>query len=490
MTEAQKILEVEKCRRSPHYFAFSSGLVTKDEHDQEHSEKPLPDKPYMRVLMDCLCVSGHIVKPDEAIYARAAGVPDDYLQQLWVASMVFLEKSRQVLASWTVDTYLLWRAKWRRNQLILVQSKREEDAANMVFDKEKTKARISFMESHLPRHLQTARFPGCGSYAKLSFPTGSYIWGIPEGGDIIRSNTPSVLFCVDADTRVLKRDLRWVRAGTILPGDELTAFDRTVRNTWLWSGSTVEAVGWVRRPCYRLIFADGTQIIASSQHKWLAGAEQRLHWRTTEELRPQHGGRAGSLIMRLLHVWEEDRSFEAGYLAGFFDGEGYLTQRPLRRGGWNTKLGVSQNPGPTLDYAKHLLWSKGFDFTESPTGHACQTLWVATRSNIIEFLGTIRPPRLVSKFTPEAFGLIHAKKGAKLVAREFLGQRDVIGFKTSTGTFIAEGLASHNSDEAAFQPEFGAAFGAARPAVMGGGQLIAVSSAELGAFAELVEAEL
>ena len=45
------------------------------------------------------------------------------------------------------------------------------------------------------------------------------------------------------------------------------------------------------------------------------------------------------------------------------------------------------------------------------------------------------------------------------------------------------------ADEAAFQPEFDGAYTAALPAVKGGGQFIAVSSAGLGAFASLVRAE-
>jgi hypothetical protein len=44
------------------------------------------------------------------------------------------------------------------------------------------------------------------------------------------------------------------------------------------------------------------------------------------------------------------------------------------------------------------------------------------------------------------------------------------------------------ADEAAFQPEFGESYTAALPAVKGGGSYVALSSAELGAFAELVEA--
>ena len=46
------------------------------------------------------------------------------------------------------------------------------------------------------------------------------------------------------------------------------------------------------------------------------------------------------------------------------------------------------------------------------------------------------------------------------------------------------------SDECAFQPEFGLAYQAALPALKGGGQGIFVSSAEIGDFATIIEADI
>ena len=45
------------------------------------------------------------------------------------------------------------------------------------------------------------------------------------------------------------------------------------------------------------------------------------------------------------------------------------------------------------------------------------------------------------------------------------------------------------SDEAAFQPEFGKSFEAAGPCIKSGGQFVAISSAEPGTFAEMVESD-
>lgn len=191
---ATEQLEWTRAARAAHYFVFDhGGLVTKDEHDLRQPVKPIPPVPYLRVLLDLLCLSGHLGEA-EASYARAAGLSEAWLHNLATSRILVIEKSRQMLVTWMVCAYLLWRAKFFPHQLILVQSKREDDAANLVFNKEPNVARLSFLESHLPRSLRSCEFPRAGAYGHLYFPNGSHIWAIPEGGDIIRSNTPSVVF--------------------------------------------------------------------------------------------------------------------------------------------------------------------------------------------------------------------------------------------------------------------------------------------------------
>jgi hypothetical protein len=173
-------------------------LRTKDEHDLLHPTKTLPQEEYLRVLLDFLLVSGRMVNPKDAKWALEYGYEMEFLDHLFKASILFVEKSRQVMATWLVCCYLLWRARSYPHQLILVQSKREDDAANLVFTKEPTMARMSFMESTLPEPLRLVQWPKGGSYAHLYFPNGSHVWAIPEGGSIIRSNTPSVIFSDEA----------------------------------------------------------------------------------------------------------------------------------------------------------------------------------------------------------------------------------------------------------------------------------------------------
>lgn len=194
---ATALVERERCRRDAHHFLFGGHLYTKDEHDRLDPVKPFPDRPHLRCLLDCLLISGRILKPEESQYA--AQLHDEvFLKALWHTAFCFVEKSRQMQASWLVCAYALWRAKFCDHQLVIIQSKREDDAANLVFNKEAFVARISFMEVHLPEWLRTLRLPKDGSYGVLTFPNGSRIWGIPEGGDIIRSNAPSLVVSDEA----------------------------------------------------------------------------------------------------------------------------------------------------------------------------------------------------------------------------------------------------------------------------------------------------
>jgi hypothetical protein len=190
-------LDFERCRRDPQYFIFEQ-VRTKDEHDAADPVKRFPDHLYLRSLLDCLLVAGRLLPPRDARYALEAGHSETWLTALNTSGILMVEKSRQVMATWICCAYMLWRAKFRDHQLILCQSKKEEDAANLVFNGEAWVARMSFMEVNLPQHLRTIAPKAGMSFAQLRTDSGSRIQGCPEGADIIRSNTASVIFSDEA----------------------------------------------------------------------------------------------------------------------------------------------------------------------------------------------------------------------------------------------------------------------------------------------------
>jgi hypothetical protein len=199
LTPAQSF-EFERCRRDAHYLLFDSGyLRTKDEHDQISPVKAFPDEPYLRVYLDWLLVSGRVLRPVDAKWAIRFTDDTAFLGHIHSTGVLFIEKSRQVMVSWLTAAYLLWRFRALSHQLILVQSKAEEDAAALVYNKDPTFARISFLETTLPQWLQMLEFPKDGAYCHLyNRQNGSEIEGIAEGAHKIRSRTPSVFFSDEA----------------------------------------------------------------------------------------------------------------------------------------------------------------------------------------------------------------------------------------------------------------------------------------------------
>lgn len=152
--------------------SFAFYVSTKDEHKHgAESTRPFPtreDKPYIWEILDSFLVE----------------------------KLILIEKSRQLMVSWICCLYALWLAKYQKNRTIFIQSKKEENAANLVFNTEANVARISFLEANLPQELRSRVI---WSYAKAIFPeTGSMIWGIPEGGDQIRSYVPSLVISDEA----------------------------------------------------------------------------------------------------------------------------------------------------------------------------------------------------------------------------------------------------------------------------------------------------
>lgn len=259
--------------------------------------------------------------------------------------------------------------------------------------------------------------------------------------------------CVTPETRLLTADLRYVRADEIEEGDRLLGFDEHTlhgADYRYWRVAEVEAVRPVRKPCYRVTLADGTQITCSSDHSWLvAGPDTTFRWLTMEEMVRRRRSDAGPWrIVRVAGVWDEDHTYDGGYLAATFDGEGCLvqTQRTGAFGGYNCLLGFSQKANELRVKALAALAERGFTTTSSPNNKS-GVFWeriLGGKPEIMRFLGTIRPQRLLAKFDPERLGRLGSTDRVAVVSIEDVGEQTVLAIQTTTRTFVAEGLASHN----------------------------------------------
>lgn len=251
-------------------------------------------------------------------------------------------------------------------------------------------------------------------------------------------------YCLDPDTKILTADLRWIRIGDAKVGDTLAGIDeypeggkgkrRRMRT------ATVQSV--VRRtlPAYSILLDDGTYIVASGEHPWYRqepGYKTYNPWIETSQLRP------GMHLRRCARPWQDGEPRDMGYLAGALDGEGWVDQS----GGANN-IGFAQNENEmfytVLDIENRII---GRDKIYIDDSKKTIRLLVKDMASCMKLLGMARPPRLLSEFSFDGREPPYKDSRAKVLAVNRIGDRELVSIQTSTHTYVAEGIFTHNSQE-------------------------------------------
>lgn len=263
--------------------------------------------------------------------------------------------------------------------------------------------------------------------------------------------------CLPDGQRVLTSDLRWVPIEKLQVGDELIGFDESLGIQARYRRSSVQALGTKPSPVYEIVTDQGT-VYASAEHLFVRSAfltrngnysKGRQQWAMAQDLMP------GDKLAYFMQPYSEDMSWEAGWLAGFFDGEGTVGPRH------GNQLNFGQALGPTLDTAVKLLEAKGYRISIKqvrPAGRdnrgICSRKPLANvyvrggYQGALRFLGEMRPVRLL----PKAFSLWEGKSirsrgcpSAVVQDVRLVGTELVHTIGTSTHTLVTEGFLSHNS---------------------------------------------
>jgi hypothetical protein len=156
-------------------------------------------------------------------------------------------------------------------------------------------------------------------------------------------------------------------------------------------------------------------------------------------------------IGKVLPEWESEWHRDAGWLAGMYDGEGSLYARKTT-GGNCTQLSISQcpvhNPG-TVTELERLHKKFNFDMCSGNRNNRNAKDWrlKGGQQEVARFLGSIRPSRLLNKFTPELLGTLTSMYKTDLdtfLSVESVGQGKYIEIEIDAKTMVVEGYPHHN----------------------------------------------
>lgn len=268
-------------------------------------------------------------------------------------------------------------------------------------------------------------------------------------------------FCVAADTPVLCADLVWRPAGSLLVGQEIIAFDEDAnKEPGRRAGGRQFKTAHVTHnepresPLVAVETEDGT-VLCTPDHPWLAqpqhgdASRRTTRWVEAQNLRP------GDKVMRLLKPWNVDTSYEAGWLAGFLDGEGTMTINLARGQVRAHRLAGYQRPGPTADHMVREMSSRALTSTfvlkRSSTKHPEWSDMVMCRVDrlpeIMRLLGSVRPDRLIEdggRFW-EGRSISTTGNTIKVLSVRPAASGTIASLSTSSRTYIADGYAMHNT---------------------------------------------
>jgi len=256
------------------------------------------------------------------------------------------------------------------------------------------------------------------------------------------------------------RDLRWSRTADLLPGRQLRhmpvttteAVDEDYRVGYvaglsLGDGTFRYQPGWRsnrlgypaaywrvalvdEEPLQRLVDYLRPFGLEATIRPFAAARENRqaLHKVEIRSL-PRLG-----IVQRLLTAEPESRGYRRGFLAGFFDAEGSNSDSSLR---------ISQVDLSVLDRVARYARSLGFDFRLEPRpGRASTIRLVGKLIERMRFFAVCRPA--IRRKLRALFDREMNLDPEPIDAVEAGPLRDVVDIQTSTRTFFAAGLATHN----------------------------------------------
>ena len=267
-------------------------------------------------------------------------------------------------------------------------------------------------------------------------------------------------YCMAGHHKFLRDDLSWVPCKDIHEGDTILGFDefpekqtgRCFKPTKILKKTTDQA------ELFRVTLKSGKTFDVTAEHKWLIRnyksrsslqnpfeARTQLVWVETKDLMASK-----CFAIKYMNTWEDVKTWEAGYLAGIFDGEGSVRRHQK----WDRlDYSFAQKPGVVHDLACKIINNLGFRYTARKvmnTGDCDCIRVVGTCYEKLRLLGMIKPVRLIKNAQPfERLGRCEVKGEGdfdEIVSVISIGMDVIYKISTDTKTFVLDGYAHHNCE--------------------------------------------
>ena len=367
----------------------------------------------------------------------------------------------------------------RESAIVVIQQRtHEEDISGLAISREMGYTHLMIPMYHDPgRHCVTVLgFDNEDKEVKWEDPReeeGELAWPERFPMDVakgLQRDKGPYAWCSTAEAPVLMGNLSMKPISDVKKGDKVVGF--TIGNNEKRARlkpAEVLSISVTHQPVVKITLSSGEVVRCTANHKWWTGRNDKSH-------PPYAPANVGSTLSRVCpsrfpELKEPDDIRLAGWVAGFFDGEGTVSINRRRSGEGTPLVGFTQGTGrngPLCDKLEMALNRFGFNWSswdKVPQGkqknHKVRMYWLkmakegrASRLPLYQrFLHLIRPvkwrDRLIEATTT---GRLYTQ-GERVISIQPDGHEAVYGLETTTGNYVVWGLASSNSSQYQQTPE-------------------------------------
>ena len=351
--------------------------------------------------------------------------------------------------------------------IVIMQRVHEEDVSGYILEKD-----LGYMHLMLPMEFDEQRrcstyFPGADEpvftdprteQGELLFPQRFPDWVVERDKKIMGPYA-----CTPAESPILMSDLSFKQISKVMVGDEVVGFttetnNATNRRTLI--RAVVKKTFSYMAPVVKIKLKSGHIIRCTEDHKWYMGKQAKVRQNGRPNDPIYKSAKVGKKLMRVC----DDRQYQitpeqeriAGWVSGFFDGEGSASEQKRRNGGRPAcAIAFYQTCEKNLPICNRLekyLDELGFNYVVDERKRPEK--WQRSRAYRLignglplyqKFLHVIKPEKWKKRIEDAAYKANFIIDYDEVLSIEPDGVEPVYALETTTGNYVVWGLASSNS---------------------------------------------